>query len=289
MHDEQIIKKASILKISARQLAENLKSGSFRSLYKGHGIEFEGVREYIRGDDIRSLDWNVTARLGHPFVKMFREERELQLFLIVDNSDSMKLNYSGKTKYDVCAEAVALLTIASEINSCPIGAVFFDGDINFSIKPKFDKNQTKLILNQLEKENEKKQKGSDLGKAINGAGKILKKRTLVFIFSDFRTDDWKKSAIMLAQKNDVVAVRITDEFDYAMPKIGITTFQDSESKLKMVLPTSSRTFQEFWKNYHNQKKEIWENFCLKHGIFPACMKTDEDPLKVLNEILIKKK
>ena len=131
IQNEQIIKKASMLKIPAHKLAESLKSGNFRSLYKGQGIEFEGVREYIRGDDVRSIDWNVTARLDRPYVKIFREEREFQLFLIIDNSNSMMLNYFGKSKYDACSEAVALLTIAAQINCCPIGAVFFDGEINF--------------------------------------------------------------------------------------------------------------------------------------------------------------
>ena len=289
IQNEQIIKKASMLKIPAHKLAESLKSGNFRSLYKGQGIEFEGVREYIRGDDVRSIDWNVTARLARPYVKIFREEREFQLFLIIDNSNSMMLNYFGKSKYDACSEAVALLTIAAQINCCPIGAVFFDGEINFSIKPKLDKNQSMLILNQLSYENEKKQNGSDLEKAINGAGKLLKKRTLVFIFSDFKTENWQKSAVMLAQKNDLVAVRITDEFDYKMPNLGTTVFQDSESRVKMVLPTSSKKFQTFWTDYQNQKNDNWESFCIKHGILPVFMKTTDDPFKVLNEVLKKRK
>ena len=114
---DNLIKKASYLKLLAQDLAYNLKNGNFRSLFKGQGIEFEGVREYIRGDDIRTIDWNVTARMGHPFVKVFEEERELQVFLIVDNSLSMMEKNAKKSKYETESEAVALLTLACEMNS----------------------------------------------------------------------------------------------------------------------------------------------------------------------------
>ena len=115
--NDSLLKKASYLRIVARDLAEGMKAGSFRSLYRGQGIEFEGVREYIRGDDIRSIDWNVTARMATPYVKVFEEERELQIFNIVDSSESMRLETTNRTKYAVAAEAAALITIAAEINS----------------------------------------------------------------------------------------------------------------------------------------------------------------------------
>ena len=152
--DTSLIKKASYLKIRARELAESFKSGNFRSLFRGQGIEFEGVRDYIRGDDVRTIDWNVTARMGHAFVKVFEEERELQVLLIMDNSESMMIKHDKKSKFEIAQDASALITIACELNSCSLGAIFFDGQINFCTKPLLNKSQTMLILNKISKQNE---------------------------------------------------------------------------------------------------------------------------------------
>ncbi len=285
LKNENLIKKASYLKLLAQDLAYNLKNGNFRSLFKGQGIEFEGVREYIRGDDIRTIDWNVTARMGHPFVKVFEEERELQVFLIVDNSLSMMEKNAKKSKYETESEAVALLTLACEMNSCPIGAVFFDGEINFSLKPALSKNQTLLILKKLEEERENQTAGSALDNALNGAFKLLKKKSLVFVFSDFKTDGWTKSMTRLAQKNDVIAVRLCDDFDRQLPVVGTATFEDIESNVKMVLPSSSEKLKKEWLNYNQQKEKKWKDFCLQHCVYPVLMNTKDEPLQVLNAAL----
>ena len=132
---ESLSKKASVLRISSGVLADSLKSGGFKSLYRGQGIEFSGVREYLRGDDVRSIDWNVTARMGKPFVKLFEEERELQMFLIVDRSASMFTGSKGRVKYEAAAETAAALAVAAEINDSPVGAVFFFFVIHVSCVP----------------------------------------------------------------------------------------------------------------------------------------------------------
>ena len=122
---DSLFQKAAYLRIAARKLADSMKTGGFRSLYRGQGIEFAGVREYLRGDDVRSIDWNVTARMGKPFVKLFEEEHELEIFLIVDRSASMFTGSKGKVKYETAAEVAALLALAGEQNENPVGAVFF--------------------------------------------------------------------------------------------------------------------------------------------------------------------
>jgi uncharacterized protein (DUF58 family) len=147
---DSLAKKASYLRIAAAELAEGMKEGNFRSLYRGQGIEFSGVRDYIRGDDIRAIDWNVTARMGRPYIKVFEEERELQIFLIVDTSLSMQLGSGKRTKFNSVAESIALLSMAAEMNSCPLGAVFFDGEIQFSCAPEHGRERTMVILKQLE-------------------------------------------------------------------------------------------------------------------------------------------
>lgn len=288
-NNDSLLKKASYLRIIAKDLADVMKAGNFSSLYKGQGVEFAGVRDYIRGDDIRSIDWNVTARMGHPYIKIFDEERELQIFIIVDSSASMQLETGNeKSKYSLAAEAAALITMAAEINACPIGAVFFDGEIQFSCKPQSDKDNTMKILNHLDKLPEAQNNGSALGSAINGAGKLLKTRSLVFILSDFRTCDWENSLISLAHKNNVIALRLQDSHQEELPEIGTVIFEDVESNLKMELPTSSEQFKKEWKTYNNQHKERWEDFCVRHGILPIVMDTKNEPLQVLNAALGKK-
>ena len=286
-NDENLVKKASYLKFLARELADSLKTGNFRSLFRGQGIEFEGVRDYIRGDDVRSIDWNVTARMGHPFVKVFEEERELQVLLILDNSASMMIKNDKKSKFEVARYASALITIACELNSCSIGAIFFDGVINFCTKPFFSKNQIMLILNKFFKLNENPVKGSVLNSALIDAGRILKKRSLVFVFSDFCSDGWQKSMIALAKKNDVLAFKLCDSVDYEFFDFGSVVFKDAESDIKMLLPTASKKFKKDWHNYNQQRLQNWKEFCLKHGIIPVIMNTKDDPLEILNNALKK--
>ena len=287
--DTSLIKKASYLKIRARELAESFKSGNFRSLFRGQGIEFEGVRDYIRGDDVRTIDWNVTARMGHAFVKVFEEERELQVLLIMDNSESMMIKHDKKSKFEIAQDASALITIACELNSCSLGAIFFDGQINFCTKPLLNKSQTMLILNKISKQNETPVKGSVLNSALISASRILKKRSLIFIFSDFRSEGWQKALVALAKKNDVLAFNIFDSFDYQFPELGSVVFKDAETGSKMILPTTSKKFQKSWQNFNQQKLQNWKEFCLKHGVIPVIMNTKDEPLEILNNVLKKGK
>ena len=285
---ESLVKKASYLRIVAYDLAEGMKSGNFRSLYRGQGIEFSGVRDYIRGDDIRSIDWNVTARMGRPYVKVFEEERELQIFIVVDSSLSMQLKTERRTKYETASEAAALVTIASEMNGCPVGAVFFDGAIHFSCAPRLGREQTMLILTRLDKLPPKGVTGSVLGNALTGAGKLLKKRSLVFIFSDFRSGEWEKPLISLAQENDVVAMRLMDKFDESLPSMGSVPFEDCESDLTMVLPTSSEKFKKEWRLQNESRVRNWQELCAKHGIMPVLLNTTDEPLQVLSSVFNQK-
>lgn len=287
-NNETLIKKAAYLKIVAQDLADGMKSGNFRSLYRGQGIEFSGVRDYIRGDDIRTIDWNVTARMGRPYIKVFEEERELQIFIVLDSSLSMRLENDKRSKYATAAEAAALITIAAEINECPVGAVFFDGAIHFSCKPRLEKEQTMMILTHLDNLPEQQVKGSVLGNALTGAGKLLKKRSLVFVLSDFRSNNWEKPIIALAQKNDVVAIRLHDNADDELLTMGTVLFEDVESSIKMDLPSASESFKKEWRNFNELHTSRWKDFCVKHGILPVIQDVKNDPLQTLNSIFAQK-
>lgn len=289
-NNESLIKKALYLRLMAEDIADGMKSGNFRSLYRGQGVEFAGVRDYIRGDDIRSIDWNVTARMGRPYIKVFEEERELQIFLIVDSSRSMQLESSAdrRTKYAAAAEAAALVTIAAELNACPAGAVIFDGSIHFSCEPSLGKEKAMQILNHLDRLPAAPASGSVLSNAITAAAKVLRKRTLVFLLSDFRSGGWEKPLINLAQKNDVIAINLHDASDEELPSLGTVTFQDAESGLKMSLPSSSPAFKKEWRNYNEMNQNRWQDFCIKHGVMPVVLDTKTEPVQVLNQIFARK-
>lgn len=288
----RLAKKASQLRIAAISLAENMRNGSFKSLYRGQGIEFSDVREYLPFDNVRSIDWNVTARMGKAFIKQYEEDRELSVFLILDCSRSMETGSLAATRLDSASEAAALLLLAAEHNSGAVGAVFFDGEIKFSIAPKSSRENVSIILSKLDKidsmpESEKSD-GSCLPNAIQGAAKLLKKRSLIFILSDFRTSQWEKPFARLAQKNDVVAIRITDSTDSELSPIGTVPFIDPETKKLGVFPTLSKRFKAEWRESNRQRLDLWKEFCIKHGASPILLSTAEDPALVLSKFFKQK-
>ncbi|MGN0728077.1 DUF58 domain-containing protein [Treponema sp.] len=272
-----ISRRASLLHLSSLSLAEKMKSGSFRSLYRGHGIEFSGVREYLRGDDVRAIDWNVTARMGKPFVKMFEEERELDVFIIVDSSLSMAVESGRQTKLEKAMECASLLTLASFYNSSPVGAVVFDGALDFFCSPESGKKHALMLLSHFENEKRKIQPGSVLNSALRAAEKLLKKRSLVFVISDFRTVEWQASFARLCQKNDVIAIRIVDALDSCIPSVGSVLFSDPETGYEAVLPTSSKKFVRRWREENEQRTENWSRDCIRHGGIPLFISTVQDP------------
>lgn len=279
---DSLIQKAALLRITTKTLANTLQNGSFKSLYHGQGIEFNGVREYLLGDDVRSIDWNVTARSGKPYVKVFDEERDLQMFLVIDRSLSMRTGSKGKSRLNTAMETAALLTLAAEHNANPVGVVMFNGDIEFVCQPKCGPKQTMILLSHFDKKPEKNVKGSVLGNALTGAGKILKKRSLVFVISDFRMRDWEDPFVHLAAKHDVVAIRISDSSDYHLPEMGSIPFIDPENGIRKVFPTSSRMFRSSWREDGRMRLLRWKDSCLKRGGYPVSISTTDDPLSVLS-------
>ena len=281
MDQNSLAKRASLLHLSSLALADGMRSGSFKSLYRGQGIEFSGVREYLRGDDVRAIDWNVTARMGKPFVQMFEEERELSVFILVDASRSMCTGSGKKSRLSVALECASLLSLAAEHNSSPVGAVVFDVGVKFSCAPKVGKNQTLMLLSRFEDFEEQEDEafipvGSALDAALQGAAKLLKKRSLVMIFSDFRTAGWITPFARLCQKHDVVAVRITDPSDTRLPEVGTIPFVDSETGQRTMLPTSVPAFSRAWSESNQRHVEQWQKDCLRHGGIPFLLSTEQD-------------
>ncbi|MBQ3669994.1 MAG: DUF58 domain-containing protein [Treponema sp.] len=286
MNNENLSKKAKLLEIDSIALSEHMRSGNFRSIYTGQGIEFSDVREYLPGDNVRSIDWNVSARMGRTFVKQYEEDRELNVFFVLDCSLSMT------AKLPVLTEAATLLLLASRRNSASIGAVFFDGEIQYSFPPKNSVETSSVILSKIARLQDGGivfKRGSALSSALRGAANLLKKRSLVFVISDFRAAQWKKELAFLAQKNDVVAIRIVDDFDSELPDVGFLHFSDSESGEIEKIPTFSKSFRRFWFERNRAGMDGWKSFCFKHGAFPLPMNTKDDILLVLSRFFEQRK
>lgn len=293
---ESLSRRARFLRLASRTIAENMKSGTFRSLYRGQGVEFSGVRDYIRGDDIRAIDWNVTARMGKPFVKMFEEERELNVFFVFDCSASLFEGSGNVTKIEAASECAALLTFAAEQNGCPIGCVFFDGEIKFSLAPKSGAERTMVIVKKLDAfasglsagGNSSASgdafagggrdciRGSVLPDALAGAFSILRKRSLVFILSDFRVAGYEVPLAKLAHKHDCVAIKVSLPSDMELPQIGTIPFSDSETSFGALLPTNSSAFKKEWKQAEMNRVARWHDVCAKRGVFPIEISAGED-------------
>lgn len=299
LHSQSLVKRANSLQVTSRTLFESLRSGSFKSIYKGRGIEFSGVREYFLGDDVRSIDWNVTARMGRPFVKQFEEDRELVLFLVVDASLSMATGGGklARNRLSTGCEVAALMALAASLGGGSVGGVIFDGDIRYSHKPRAGNNQALMFLNQLEavleasgetgfsseddSENVQSQlslasTGSNLHKALRGAASLLKKRSLVLVVSDFRTAGYQQDLAVLASRHDVIAVRIADPVDCQLEGMGSLPFVDLESGYRRILPTSSSSFQQAWKESDKKRVERWKSDCYRRGAWPLTISTQEE-------------
>jgi uncharacterized protein (DUF58 family) len=272
-----LVKKAISLNLQAKNIADGMRSGMYRSMYSGRGIEFAGVRNYLRGDDVRSIDWNVTARMGKPFVKCYEEERELIVFLIVDRSLSMESSLQGHyTRLDTATEAAALVLLAAQKNASPVGGVLFSGGVEYVAKPKNDRNSVMRLFYKLDTVPNRIIQGTALPQALRGATKCLKNRSLVMIFSDFRCAGYEKELAILGSFHDVVAVRITDQSDMELPSVGTLPIMDPESNNTMQLPTASRLFQTEWKKQGLEFDRYWKNICRKRGVTPFVLQNGSD-------------
>ncbi|MGP1459644.1 MAG: DUF58 domain-containing protein [Treponema sp.] len=278
---DSLSKKAAYLRLQALALSDSLKAGGFKSPRRGQGMELSGVREYMSGDDVRTIDWNVTARMAKTYVKTFEEEHEIPVFLIVDRSASMFTGIDGRIKYNAAAECASLIALAGDISANPVGAVFFDGEIAYSCRPEYGRTHTMTLLARLDEVSQIK-RGSALPAAIKGVAKLLKNRALIFIISDFRTADWEDDYKLLAQKNDLTLIRIADFQDEALPNAGALPFCDAESSAKRIFPTSSKAFRSAWRASFRERTERLQKLCAQYGAHFLSVSAEEDAARALS-------
>jgi len=264
----------------AADLAEDLLSGDFRSVFKGQGIEFDEVRHYERGDDVRTIDWNVSARFGTPYVKLFREERELTVCLVVDASASMRSGGGTVSRFDQAVLAGALVALSAEQAGQRVGAILFDQGIRRVVPPRKGRSHVMaLVLGLLADQAAGGQ--SDLGTALLGAGRLLKRRALVVVLSDFLCVAWERELGVLSRSHDVVAIRIGDPVDEELPNAGLVYVRDPETGVELHAPTGFASFRAAWRHWHGDRAEAWQAQCRRHGVATLRLATDQDVPTVL--------
>jgi uncharacterized protein (DUF58 family) len=286
MDTHELLRKITTFPIAAEVLAEDLLAGNFRSVFKGQGIEFDEVRHYQWGDDARSIDWNASARFGVPFVKMYREERELTIMILLDTSASMRrssaaLPVPGEgaaagrlTPYEQALLASALIAFSAERTGQRVGAFLFDREIDRVFAPRKGRHHAMaLISGALQYQNhpfprrEHTGQSSNLREALAGAGRLLKRRSLVVLISDFLSVNWERELGDLSRKHDVIALRISDplDTDTGLPDLGLITMEDPETGLRIEALSGSVSFREAWSQWHEDRSDLWVNLCRRAG------------------------
>jgi uncharacterized protein (DUF58 family) len=258
------LSKITVLPLIAHGLAEDLLAGNFPSVFKGQGIEADEVRHYQWGDEIRSIDWNVSARFGTPYIKMYREERDLTVFLVLDGSASMKNPPEALTPYDRGVLAAALIAFSAERAGQRVGAAFFDREITRVFPPRKGKAQVMTILTGALRDRAGG-RGSSLGAALLGTRRLLKRRSLVVVISDFLALNWAEELGALCRKHDVIALRLGSPRDEEMPDLGLITLEDPETGLVLHGAAGFASFRSAWAEWHRERARFWRAVCRRSG------------------------
>jgi uncharacterized protein (DUF58 family) len=276
MNKDRLAARIKRLQIVTTKLVEGLLAGNYRSVFRGPGIEFDEVREYVEGDDARLIDWNVSSRLSGTFTKTFREEREIVLFLVVDLSRSVFFPSGEKSRREIETLLVSLLSFAAIRNNDRVGAVFFTDRIEKWIPPrKGKKHALRLIKDIIDFKPEGR--GSDLSQALRASGEALKRRGIVFVISDFKTSGYFPQLSVLGRKHDVIAVRIGDPADHEYPETGLAYLQDPETRETLVGAGFSRSFRGEYAEFQQFRNRQWVRECARQGIGVIDVFTGDDP------------
>jgi uncharacterized protein (DUF58 family) len=293
MDRSELLAKIAPFPILARGLAEDLLSGNYRSVFKGQGIEFDEVRHYEAGDDSRSIDWNVSARFGVPYVKLYREEREMTVCIILDTSASMHTSggnepYSKKRQaraspflslYEQGLLAAALIAFSAERTGQRLSALFFDNEIRRIFPPRKGRPHTMAVVSAA-LENRPMEKGTGLGIALKGIGRFLKRRSLIVIISDFLCLNWEQEMGDLTQVHDVIAIRIGSPLDKDINPHGFFILEDPETGHTVHSPAFSN-FRSAWTYWHEERRQLWESICRRSGAAFLNLSTADDAVTVL--------
>ena len=276
----ELIKKVRRIEIKTRGLSRHIFAGEYHSAFRGRGIAFSEVREYQYGDDIRSIDWNVTARFNHPYVKIFEEERELTVMLLIDVSGSGSFGTTLSFKRDIMTEVAAVLSFSAIFNNDKIGVIFFTDKVEKFIPPQKGKKHILRIIREL-LDFKSESKKTNLDESLRFLTNAIKKRCTAFIISDFIVPDFEEALRIASNKHDIVALKVFDPVEKAIPDIGLIKVSDSESGEEKWIDTSSiiarKTYEQWWIDHIYLIKNIFK----RCGVDSADLSTGEDYVKPL--------
>lgn len=287
METTELLKKVRKIELKTRGLSNQLFSGEYHSAFKGRGMTFSEVREYQPGDDIRTIDWNVTARLNHPYVKVFEEERELTVMLLVDVSRSESFGTNKQQKRELITELCAVLAFSAIQNNDKTGVIFFSDRIEKFIPPKKGKSHILRIIRELI-EFEPVGRGTDIRQALRYCTNVVKKRSIAFLISDFLADNFEDALKVAGRKHDLVAIRIYDRMEMELPDAGLVRLVDPESGTMQWVNTSSAAVRQVYRhNARLHEKNIRDIF-KRSGIDNTNIETGENYIKPLMNLFRKR-
>lgn len=281
MDAKELLKQVRKIEIKTRGLSQNIFAGEYHSAFKGRGMIFSEVREYQYGDDIRDIDWNVTARQNRPYVKVYEEERELTVMLLVDVSGSSDFGAVGEEKRQMIAEIAATLAFSATQNNDKIGALFFTDHVEKFIPPRKGKHQILLIIREL-LNYQPQSRGTDIAAALRYFTDALKKKCATFLISDFITDgDYKRELTMARNKHDVMALQVYDRRDAQMPNVGLMRVKDLETRQSRWVNTSSAKTRRAYDKWWYDRQQAMSDTLKSCHVDYASISTDEDYVKAL--------
>jgi len=308
METKELLKKVRKIEIKTKGLTNNIFAGEYHSAFKGRGMAFSEVREYQYGDDIRNIDWNVTARFGHPYIKVFEEERELTVMLLIDVSPSIRTG-SAKLKSNLIAELVAVISFSAADNNDKIGAIFFDEKVKKFIPPQKGKSHILRIIreiiaysqddNNVENQNflqglfskskqKEQQYSTDISEALRFLTNAIKKKSTVFLISDFDSPDFSKALRIANHKHDVIALYTYDDIEINLPKGYNLLLEDAENYRVIDVNAKRKEQRDVQKNWWNQKHVYLKETFAKTGVDYALLQTDKDYVKPLMNVFKKR-
>jgi len=280
MDTKELLKKVRKIEIKTRRLSDHIFGGEYHSTFKGRGMTFSEVRQYHYGDDVRSIDWNVTARYNEPYIKVFEEERELTLMLMVDISGSELFGTETQFKNEVVTEIAATLAFSATQNNDKIGLILFSDEVELYIPPKKGRSHVLRIIRELI-EFEPKSKQTNIAEALKFLSNVMKKKAIVFVLSDFISDDYQHTLKIVSGKHDVTGIRVYDRREENIANLGMVWMQDEETGELMLVNTSSKKVRHSYGKFYQDKVDYYKDSFTKSGSGVIDCRLDESYVKKL--------
>ena len=258
MDTKELLKKVRKIEIKTRRLSDHIFGGEYHSTFKGRGMTFSEVRQYQYGDDVRNIDWNVTARYNEPFIKVFEEERELTMMLMVDVSGSELFGTVEQFKNEVVTEIAATLAFSATQNNDKIGLILFSDVVELYIPPKKGRSHVLRIIRELIEFHPKSRK-TNFGEALKFLSNVMKKKAIVFVLSDFITDEYQHTLKIVSGKHDVTGIRVFDKGEESIPNLGMVQMQDEETGEFMLVNTSSRKMRQNYARFYKERVDYFKD------------------------------